>query len=709
MTFSNLNRILSVLFLGLALAACSTQSDKKKDVVIDNPEKNFGRSPGTNFLVDALKSNGTIPEYSKPYGSKIVGKLYNFEACIKDPSNAAVQPNIKFEIDSEDGNTIPTSTDLRGCLTWTESHKINFFAEESYIQFRRVVRGKGIYKGEVFVEIAIHPWSDGAASVVDLRYNQVPANQPVKKVGKLSVKGSTLTTGEAMIKGTLKGASFEYLGNDISKFEVTPFLGLKVAHKYRVKITPMLYRRSIAKYWEAVSLLTGDMKVDFTVLREDENPATQFDLKNVITTVSWTGTMEFGDLNALISVQFDNVSDITSRTIALVTLTPLDEISDLGQMSFTGAMKPGQLGAVNLYPVAEQNATRLNAAYVQKLNESPRHKLKAVDLYKTVNEVQPLVLKSFQTNGQVQVDRMALLEQYLATGTFGSRDFTMRAALCDALLDTADARTHLDRCRTLGSKYLTLSRRSFVDTLNSKRPTSVGMPTVDTLTMTAGVGESYRKSTTVSQSVKASAGLSAGLGFGDSGNPLAVLGGMIGKISSILGFNVGFKVSLGANRDYGVAWVSSIENSTGVSTGARTKTVTAEGQTYEIDVNVRKCLIVKRNPEAFETGFFRRDIEVSAKTAIYCSDKVVRELKQETYYLVGQKVGADGSVFTDTASNGATPWRMFIRGKPVMNVFSQILSQSNLEFRVQQMTEDSLSENFKEFYVTQEFPGVLSE
>lgn len=720
------------LFLGLgilALMGCSTQSNKTKNITQDSPG-NFDKAPGTNFLVDALKVNSTTTAQFTSYGLP-AKKMFNLEACIKDPSGAAVQVNLPFSIGDGSGNEINKSTDLRGCLTWSETHEFSYLADETYFKFRREINGKSIYKGAVYVQVAFDPWADGGGTVLDLRYNDVPENAKIKEIGKLSVKGAKAVTGQRPdLRVNLKSASFEFLGLDYGNYEISPFLGLTVAHKYRVKLSPSIIRKTLSKTTNPETLNTGRMKAYLVILKEDSNLTTQFDLKNVITTTELTGDMSYGDLMADVVVKFERVSDITSRTIGLVTLVPLDELQDLGEVSFVGSLKPGVLTGLNLIP-ASMNARELAVKFQQAKARQIKSTVKPAQLFAKTSGLKPMemsTVRAFSFMGVMweDVDMKAYSESFL-NGILSEGDLGyFKQALClkvygqDPRLGSLAA-----NCQNNPDFYIQFGKRSFVESLNSKVPRKVGLTTLESFSMASSISktEAYATSKGYNDSLRAGLGLSLGLDLNASGLPGMKLGSIpyapedpndhsswvSGDVSPIKG-SIGAKFSIG--RDWFITRSKSSGTSQGTTaTASRGFTVSAEGNSFEIDANTRNCVFAQPHTEHTKLLKVVREKLAGANLdgVYYCSSAVKREKRVETFYLVGQQVGNAGSPFSDSAANTETPWRMFMRGRASLALFAALVSNSDVELVLEKLPTNEFLSEFTEFYTSQEYPGLLAQ
>lgn len=680
MTFSK--KLLSpifVTFVAILSAGCSTESTKKKDVGFNEPN----RFPGEgNFRVDAMTAKSTINAEYNDYAI-LTKKKFNFEACIKDPVYASVQAALPFAVVDGAGNEKLLYTDSRGCLNWSETHSFQYFADETYIKIKRRFESRNFYKGYAIAEVALNPWMDGGASVLDLRYNELPANAPVVEMDGLSMNGQELgSAGVRNVKINLKSASFEFVGLDYDNYEITPSLGLKVAHKYMFRISPSVIRRTINRLVVPEVLNTGRMKALMVILREDSNPATQYTLKNVISSTEFEGDMLYGELVGTSSIKFNSVSELTSRTLALVTLIPKTNLHGFPKASFVGPLAPGILRGLNLIPT-DKSAEELFNQHVTSVKEQKNQSFRPVDYLSKHGGFRPVDLnvKVYNTWGP-DTNLKDELEQLLkAPSAMRSPNyFKIARSLCQFVFPEPGS-IGQRRC-VLNPGVIELKKLKFVDQLNSTRPVPVGITTIDSFRVNASMS--------VSGSVASSAGLSLKAGFSQ---PLGELG--------IL------KASVGGDAAYGMSYRRDRSQGSSVS---RERSLTAEGNAFRFNVNTRLCVV----------GQVRKELIATMKPQIpgvfYCQSQTKNEDVIEHYYLIGSKTGVDGSPFSDNASNSSTVWRMMIRGTATKNVFAELLAKNVFDFVFFKRDEKELKlyERFKEMnnviesHQTEIFPGVLS-
>jgi hypothetical protein len=695
MTFSKMLLKLSSALLILTLAACSTESTKKKSVGFNEPDRFEGEG---NFRVSAVTIKSTMAARFNDY-ALMTAKTFNFEACVKDPVGGAVQAALPFAVVDTVGNQKLLYTNSAGCINWEETHSFEPLAEETLFKVRRRIESRNFYKGYAVAEFYFNPWASGAAAIIDPRYNTVPAHAPVVELKELSLAGQTLNSANGFrhVQLNLKSVSFQFMGLDDKNTEITPTLGLKQAHNYIFRISPSVIRRTIDKLVVPEVLNTGRMKAILVLLKE--KPNNQFTVDNVITSAEVEGEMIIGELTGQISVKFDNISELTSRTIFLVTLVPKANLPGFPRASFWGPLAPGPMGTINVIP-SNVDASQLHDKYVSVATEYAKRAIKPVEMYKKIAGVRELNNPSAQLKATMDkfLDGKVNPNQ-LYPNTREHEQF--RIEICNQIFSDEKFANEKRACPyRYSSNILNFSKKSFVDSIVPNSVEREQVPTIHNLTLTTSLGLARSESQSFGGNLKG--GLSASFGTKLWESP--------GKKAS-----VGFSVSGGL--DYSIAKVFKKDENTGV-TASSTVAVTAEGRGYYFNAEVRKCAVVDIHPN-YKASLEKRMGQEVDVARIYCSAGTKLEKRKENYYLINSNSGIAGSPGSDNASNTSTNWRMIVRGEPMMNFFKSIIDTGLFKFVFSPVkgleAEEAYLKKFPELYPvyrqnqSEEFPGLLSE
>jgi hypothetical protein len=702
MTFSKMLLKISAALLALTLVACSTESTKKKTVGFNEPDRFEGEG---NFRVAAVTIKSTMAARFNEY-ALMTAKTFNFEACIKDPVGGAVQAALPFAVVDTLGNQKLLYTNSLGCINWEETHSFEPLAEETLFKVRRRIESRNFYKGYAVAEFLFNPWASGGAAILDPRYNTVPAHAPVVELKELSLAGQTLNSANGFrhVQLNLKSVAFQFMGLDDKNTEITPTLGLKQAHNYIFRISPSVIRRTIDKLVVPEVLNTGRMKAILVLLKE--KPSNQFTVDNVITSAEVEGDMIVGELTGQISVKFDNISELTSRTIFLVTLVPKANLPGFPRASFWGPLAPGPLGSINVIP-SNVDASQLHEKYVSVATEFAKRAIKPVEMYKKIAGVKELNNPSAQLK--------ATMEKFLDGKLIPNQPYPdtrehiqFRTEICNQIFaDPALANEKRACPARYGSNILTFSRKSFVDTIVPNSVEREQVPTIHNLSLTTSLGLSKVDSQSTGLNFKAGASFGGNVGLNSGGK----FWENADKTSSASrGISAGLNASIGA--DYSIARVFKKDENTGV-TASSTVAVTAEGRGYYFNAEVRKCAVVDIHPNYKASLEKRMGKEVDV-ARIYCSAGTKLEKRKENYYLINSNSGIAGSPGSYNASN-----RMIVRGEPMMNFFKSIIDSGFFKFVFSPVkgleAEEAYLKKFPELYPvyrqnqSEEFPGLLSE
>ncbi len=674
------SKIILTILATLSLAACSTESNKKKDIVLNSPH-DFEHTG--NFQVSTFRVIHSALQSFNSYGLP-GAKVFTFEACLTDQLNAAIkEPNLLFSVSDPSGTKEMVRTHRQGCLVWTETHSFSYLLPETYFRIKRVITSHNYYKGSVEAVGAFNPWLDGASSLEDTRYKVLAPDVQVEELGSLSIHGAHLRSrpDTVGIKMNLTGVNFNFLGHDHRHHEVTPRLALRVAHRYHVRLSPVVFRRTLSNIAKPESLIRGSLKVTLVILQEDSNKETQFAAKNVIASTEFEKEINAGQLATEISILFPEIVSLTSRTVALLTITPTDEIDGLPSLSFTGSLKPGPLSSLDLIPV-NLDATELHQQFQKKLNDEMSESSSALALLKRNPSYRALSsdIEVVRHGGLLFSSReplVSIIEAQLKSpaSSYWPHVKVSLFTLCGVIFPAdKGAQSTAAACRRNPASYLEYKFATFLDRLNSPTAKAVGEPEVITMTMNA--------TTSWSSSHSKSVGATASMGFN------------FGSDFSGLKFSFGSQISN--------AYLVKVDKSDSVNVN-RSRTITAEERSYEIDAMTRRCLVVKPHKNL--------DIKfLEGAVGVYHCLPAKSEKRIETYYQVNSNTGLAGSAFTDNADPSSTHWRMMIRGPKTLNLFASVIDKPLYKIIFEDpKPEAEAYEAITHQYLTEEFPGVFSE
>lgn len=684
------SRILLSLTLTLLVVGCSTES-RKKMKTIPGAGSDYQSDYKTNFRVETIGTTFSTIQSFNSYGMPRK-KVYNFKACLVERlGSSKIMPDIPFTIDDGKAFVFQAQTDNKGCLNWHESFEYNHIYPETLVKLTRKITARSVYRGQVPATVAFNPWANGPAATMDTRNTYLESFEPEMEslsVGRIRIVNQAVSPLEIAVDSL----NFEFKGLDLGNYEVSKFLKLTVAHQYTLRIKPTVIRRTLDNVAVAQALVGGRMKGYLAIFRDDKDSnlnesslitSQEFDLEYSKTT---------GQFMADISMKFKDVSEMTSRTKAVLTLVPSDELEGLNEMNYVGILKPAPLAALAL---SQGSVSAKKYFDIQKVpfTKKPMDILSsdASGLKKMTLESPPKYLFSAWT---ANFNFQEVVDQALYGKLTAHQKTYLTQSLCLKLFPSkTDFSTALS-CQSNPGFYMKTEVRQLVEDVTS-RPEQVGATSVEEIDMKVSYSESERGSYSRGWRANLGAGLSASLGVEfplvpDSMNPLR---GSLGLRGS-------------GGLDYNWAWEGrySQDKSTSVSSSSSIKII-SEGNTFRFNVISRPCLFAVPSPKALP---YLAKNKISTAGVFVCGEKVVQQTRQETWYLLTQSNGVKDSPFSDTMAKNAGPWRMMIRGQTPMLMFYHFLKDAKVNLVLERLPEGSVRSEFDSALMqTQEFPGLL--
>ena len=104
------------------------------------------------------------PEWYPDWGIP-ARKGFRLRVCLRDAGTLQPRPSEPFRLGSG-SDTIELTTDIDGCLVWSESLPYSHLSPERYFSFTRTISGGG---RNLELRFAVDPWREGADAVYDSR------------------------------------------------------------------------------------------------------------------------------------------------------------------------------------------------------------------------------------------------------------------------------------------------------------------------------------------------------------------------------------------------------------------------------------------------------------------------------------------------------------------------------------------------------------
>lgn len=748
MIYSKITILAFIVSCSFILASCGKSSDRLTD-----------QTTSSTFYVDLpVKADGTtvVGNFSNIYASE---KTYNLKACFKDNAlNAPIQ-FLSFKVKA--GNIeLVKKTDIYGCIYWKEFISFDPRGADAYLKIDRTFEALDGHKGSVVVPMAVYPWDKGGKiTISDLRtdlvgkdltllentieyseiYSQsdtgsdnvigMKVNAKVVEAFKLSQSGKSAEDINSILP-TSKTFTLSFDRHDYSKYEVDSLLNLKIAHRFQFKMPISFLRSNMSEGIINESFFLGKVNVYLAVVSDQYDPITNKDIslfkRSLIASSMFQARIELGDIIGYTSLVYKTISSLPGRNYVIVTLEsaspeiPFKNFSIAAQVVGLPAAKMAFFDYVNLsakelynYDQQEQMKNSTTSTALQRLAQTP-------------NVVNLASQPKFKIPGNENILNSSFNDAKLSK--------ELVTELCLQMLTSAAPSYIQKECIKKPSRFFSLTQREFIEGLNSKTPILVSNYfKVDTLTVNVAYAKNKSLTQTNASTIKGTIGLGINLGLNFGGK----LGfDHTGKKNVTItepstetvaanepkydytdiwnrGRSAGLNFGISANGGlgYDALWSRSVQNSksrTVSVTAAQTLTLSGESANFEIDAKVKKCFISTLLP----TALGRLELlKISPKELIYfCQSQVMNKKVTETYYLIHQSNGVVGSPFSDPVSSSQAPWRMFLRGNGVFNMFKTLVTYPGLEFVLEKMPEiDKLKNSFVSDIVDQEYPGLIDE
>lgn len=648
------------------------------------------RSAEATFRVESISAVGTSlvsSEKSTKWGMAKT-KIYNFKACLKD--DVIRDPIIRTKFSISDGETQKTvATDLDGCLLWSENFDVNLTKPETLFEMTRSFTALETYSGTVSLTFAFNPWAEAEAAI-DLR-KETPPVKP-QKVGEIRSGSAPTklwkypTTWSPYVSPS--SIAFKYAGEARDKMKITDLLSLEVAHNYEVRFSPSLMTRNMIGQWNGHELTEGQVKLRILFIKES---ATTVRPEDVISSFEKVFTI-LEDKSAFdrVVLPINNVADAASRMKAIAEITPIDDDNSGMQTAyFEGLVDP-----------------LTSSSFSIEFNPNPRTDSRIQNMFSALDAAyaQP---QASNLNGLAALEKFSGLKADALTDLKDSANDLILGQLSPG--DAAYRKLVLGLCSKVYSSDVVSqmsARGSFCnDGMFSTPGKSLDIAVEDVVVQVTSpakqVGSTREYSLSITNSFGYSSSFSTGVGGGYKasvgvGLPFAdMLSKAVGKFLTLeLGGEVYHSTSYSRTR------TSERAGSTTLA-----ENITAIGNTYEFDVNYKRCLIFKMNAE--NEKLLPKTGARPKVGSYYCSDKVSKKSARETFYFVNQTIGA--SAFTDPASADSTKWRMMVRGKREFELFKTVVENRELVLNFEKFSQKIEGGVLpKEFRMTQKYPGILS-
>ena len=680
-----------------SLVACGSRREKAPEELIE----------GAPFRVESFNAKDVQVSKTDSLGLP-AAKTYTFMACVQDSVMRAPIVYTPFEV-SDGETTKAVRSDNNGCLLWDEVHPVDSLQNESLLKITRTIIGKDAVQGSVKMELAFNPLANDPSAIQDLRKFTPVYKMTEAKSFSFNTESNAMFAADISKRAiiNLAGLSLGQSKVNSSQYRVNKLLEMQWARDYQISLSPTAIRKKLDGSDDTVGLTKGKYRVQFLIVKE--NSTAPYKASDVITGFDHVVEVSPYPVPQIVTLPLKDPSLVSSRTKALVKISVIGDLESKVKTGFyVATVAPMRGGDTDVkFQVARENVeTTFEKMAAGELLPSMSTNASGLSLFAKNSgfigtDVENVDRSAAGITGKGPYDFSQAVAGYL-NGDFNqnSLEFQMlQKVLCyktfKSAIDSSSSWPNMKTaCTYWPTKVMQMAVREFVTEVTNPVPKLVGIPLDYTLAVSNSY--SYSKGDQVTKSWDISGKFDLSLGASIPG---------ISALQEILPISFGEGLSGGISAGISKSESSSIgtSKSASVSTG---QTLNASAETYEIGVEVKKCLLFSANSD------YQDKMLAGSKSKFngyfVCNKKTETKLAEETYYLIDQPVASTITRDGDAAS--ASRWRMKIRGTNKFNLFNSIISNPNIVLNFQKFSEDpKLDQLASPFKVFQDYPGMLSQ
>lgn len=635
-----------------------------------------GEAGGSQFLVSSIRATETLISKISPMGLP-EEKLFNIQACMQDRLGLSPIIDREFRVWAE-GDVLVLRTDVRGCITWQESHSYNYLEDEAYFSVERTIEGLSGYRGSETLALKMNPWKDGGSALIDSRYDQVPAAVPGQKISFKS-KISRLAEKSSALK--VKTVSFHLRRYRPDLYRLKKDLGLELAHEYEFRTTVQFSRQTLQGQ-STETPYRGRLRVHGYLVRQPIPMGGE--VRELV--ASFNDEVEIhedGLVNQPLIMTIHDPVAYTSRTYFYITIEPVDE-SGLAPIDMMGIDDPHGPFNVQLRPV-NQDIIDLFAKKKAQIAANVPNLFNKLRDHSEIQEILP--------------DAGSPLAQLMdnLTSEKAPKKSVSNQVICDSVFPGETNKAAREKC-LCSSDNVGFWKRWFGCSSSLQFATQVRDVVVEVESQPEILQGPISESLSVSASFERASANSV-----ESGTRESKLWSLRSSFGASLGVDIFgdltggiFKTPVSVGFSYDVSnesFNATVERQSEEQSQAtkQSSSVNYEGESYMMGYRalVRRC------------AFFDVAGPEEATRRMVCSPAFSREVKQ-SYYFINMETKRD-SVITDAAAQDSRK-HFVVRGKGSYQALTQILADKNIKilFKPQEPSSKAESSN-----LTEEYPGLL--
>jgi len=158
------NQVWTLFILSFLLVSCSSKVEDRNELVNN-----------ANFDIPQVSAiNASFTASTTGWKDIPLSNQITFKACFLEKGTVQTIVGEKFSITTNLGRIQPDpTTDITGCLTWSETFQLSYLAKERYLKHIVHFKGLGLKKGTAQRSLALNLWSDvNSQAVKDLKYQK---------------------------------------------------------------------------------------------------------------------------------------------------------------------------------------------------------------------------------------------------------------------------------------------------------------------------------------------------------------------------------------------------------------------------------------------------------------------------------------------------------------------------------------------------------
>jgi hypothetical protein len=398
MGFFNLRKAL-VLSCLIFLVACGGTAKDPRPFGADDNTSTFTVVPGS--VGGQAELTGSTPK-NFGYPSE---QILNLKVCLQD--RALAQPVIGSPFGISDGSTESVyTTDVGGCLHWTEKHTVSYFSSESNIRIERQLIGRGNHRGTRKLIFDVDPLKDGTDAVKSNLNREAYANE-------IAVPASFGFQSKYPISsGSSTFAKFGLVTNHLdlrykgfasaNEFGLDQNLNLTVPYLYTFSFQPVIVRTGLSGEPEQTPLKSGRLRITFVLFAagktSPKDDSQYFASAQVDTDVS-----PEGQVTGTVIFKYPHMLFASGRQTLLLQVAASEPSDDILSQSFSGHLS--YVDQENTIPMEPdpRDAGALHTIYSQKFLANQKAESLPLSTFLAHNDVTYTAVDDFPSIKDVPV------------------------------------------------------------------------------------------------------------------------------------------------------------------------------------------------------------------------------------------------------------------------------------------------------------------